>query len=128
MTHSVIICLGSNYGDRTWNIRLAIRSLTKILEGEILVSELIESPSETGIGFPYFNAVMTGKTEMEYERLHNFCKHIESKAGRTPDRQRAGEIVLDVDIVVFDGTVMKEAEYYSCYFKKCIGHLKAMPD
>lgn len=126
MTHSVNLCLGSNFGDRCANIRTAVQALSEVLEGEILVSEMTESPSVTGIGSPYLNVVIAGHTVMQKERLRDFAKALERRAGRTDQLRDEGKISLDVDIVLFDETILKSSEYSSCYFKKCMATLKPL--
>ena len=104
------LSLGSNLGDREKNLTHALFALEK--EGvEILkTSSLYETQP---VGFPsqpwFYNQLVEIKTKANPESLLDLVKKIEKKMGRK-HRQKKGPRIIDIDIIIAEGTVIQKKE------------------
>jgi len=95
----VVIALGSNLGDRTATLDLAVDSLRKIIEVKS-ISTYIETDPVGGPEQPdYLNAVLVGESELEPIQLLFAMQEIELLAGRERV-ERWGARTLDLDLIV----------------------------
>ena len=73
---------------------------------------------------PYLNAVCKGSTSLSRDSMRNLFKNYERMRGRTPEHKAEGKIIIDIDLVVFDGKIVNDKEYASTYFRKGYDSLK----
>ena len=101
--------LGSNVGNRSENIRNAIRALGEeeaISVGK--VSSLYETEPEMVVEQPKFiNCVAEIKTSLSPSELLTCLKELEKKLGRTGGK-RWGPRVIDLDILLYDDVLVEE--------------------
>lgn len=71
-------------------------------------------PSASG----YQNCVVQACSKAGFEALQRASKDIELQLGRAPEMKERGEVPIDIDIVVFDQEVVRQADFDSAYFKK----------
>lgn len=112
-----VIALGSNHGDRRSNITSAAEYLASELNG-FRCSEIYETPALNGIDSPYLNAVARGATRLSYETLNELMKNWETAHGRTSEARLRHEVTIDLDIVIYNGTVMRPADAARDYFTR----------
>ena len=128
MMHRVYIGLGSNTPDATTQMSDAIDWLMTQLD-EVASSDVYSTPPLGGIGADYLNAVATGLTAMSCDQLNLLLKDYERQAGRTPQSKLSGQVPIDLDIVVWDGTVVREKDFSYDFFQRgyrqVIAELKA---
>ncbi|MBN2072113.1 MAG: 2-amino-4-hydroxy-6-hydroxymethyldihydropteridine diphosphokinase [Candidatus Krumholzibacteriota bacterium] len=100
----VIVSLGSNLGDREWNVIRGNRCLGGYDGIEpLLFSSLYESkPEGEGFSGDFVNAVSLVRTAHPPGRFLDICQEVEIRSGRvrssvTRDR------TLDIDIILFGG-------------------------
>ncbi|MBQ1185329.1 MAG: 2-amino-4-hydroxy-6-hydroxymethyldihydropteridine diphosphokinase [Muribaculaceae bacterium] len=117
MMHRVYIGLGSNTPDATKQMSDAIDWLMTQLD-EVASSDVYSTPPLSGIGPDYLNAVATGLTAMSNDQLNLLLKDYERQAGRTPQSKISGQVPIDLDIVVWDGTVMREKDFSYDFFQR----------
>jgi 2-amino-4-hydroxy-6-hydroxymethyldihydropteridine diphosphokinase len=107
----VYLGLGSNLGDREAHLELARRRLPE--EGvSILAASSVENTIPVGgIAQPDFlNQVLEAATDLSPHDLLRLCQIVEAEAGREPDGMRWGPRELDIDILLYDGTVIETDE------------------
>lgn len=112
-----VIALGSNHGDRYGNIALAAEYLASELK-EFSCSEIYETPALNGIDNPYLNAVACGTTTLPYEALNSLLKNWETTHGRTSEARMRHEVTIDLDVVMYDGAVIRPADAARDYFTR----------
>ncbi|MDE6682471.1 MAG: 2-amino-4-hydroxy-6-hydroxymethyldihydropteridine diphosphokinase [Muribaculaceae bacterium] len=117
----VYLSLGSNYGDRRSNVENALLRMEEILK-DVRKSEVYETKAVHGFGPAYFNAVIYGTTNLEYEELNMFLKGYEKECGRTPESKLRNEVVIDLDIVVWDNEIVRPTDFAREFFQ--IGYKK----
>lgn len=116
MKAEVVVCVGSNTGAKEENIALAIDWLQGILAG-CRVSGIYMSPDTTGSLETYGNAVAIGLSDLSRSELELTAKEYELKCGRDNAARNAGIVPIDVDIVVYDGEIVRPRDYASNFFK-----------
>jgi len=107
-----LLGLGANLGDRRENMREALRQLGKTCH-VVAVSSLYESAALVPPGDPpgpdFLNAACEIETELTPQQLHGLVKEIEAAIGRTP-APRWSPRVIDIDILLYGGTVVRDAD------------------
>ncbi len=120
--HKAVISLGSNIDGSVGIIRETISRLCEIGD-QIVVSELYQTPDISGSGVMYLNAVLKGRFALGVEELQRKCKEMESSLGRRPTGV-SGEVAIDIDVVIFDGVVVRPVDYGRYYFTIGMDYLK----
>lgn len=116
MTHTAIICLGSNVADKEQRVRAAARHFGTLIH-DISTSGLCVSDDYTGLGESYVNMVVSGSTALSLDELIGESRAYEAAHGRTAVSKPSGIMPIDVDIVVFDGRILKPEQYSRAYFQ-----------
>lgn len=114
---TVVISIGSNYGDKESQVKKAIEWLKGFLQ-EFKVSDIYTTPCAMHQGQDYLNAVVTGKSGLDIELLNTELKDYERAAGRDDECRRKGRVPIDIDIVMSDGKILKEWDFRQQFFKK----------
>lgn len=117
MSNSLVLSIGSNNPDRERQMKSAIEWLRKQFES-VRISDVYEADAENGIDGPYLNAVMSANTTLPLDAAVNLTKQWETLCGRTPVSKIKGEIPIDIDIVIWNGEIIRQAEFGCPYFKK----------
>jgi 2-amino-4-hydroxy-6-hydroxymethyldihydropteridine diphosphokinase len=104
----VYLGLGSNLGDRAANLALARRRLN---ECGVQLTGLSAEENTAPIGPvaqpDFLNQVVEGQTDLAPDDLLRVAKSIENEAGRAENGVRWGPRELDIDILLYDGTVLE---------------------
>jgi 2-amino-4-hydroxy-6-hydroxymethyldihydropteridine diphosphokinase len=102
------LSLGSNVGDRTANLRAALRALSARADVVVCaVSGCYETePLEGFDQGPYLNLVAEIETEVDPLELVHRLKRIETELGRSPSA-RWGPRTIDIDIVLCGPAVIE---------------------
>ncbi len=99
----VVLCLGSNLGQRQQNLQGGVSALVDTPDVTVVdVSPVYESPS---LGGPadagdFLNVVLTADTTLSPHTLLDRCLAIEDAYGRERPVQRNAPRTLDVDLVI----------------------------
>lgn len=115
--HSVVICFGSNVADAHRRITEAVEMMSDSIAFEVF-SQRYCAPSENGIGDDYLNMVASGYTDDDTDRLNVVAKWAEHSLGRTVDKTCAGIVPADIDVVMYDGIVIKQSDYEANHFMR----------
>ncbi|MCH5230049.1 MAG: 2-amino-4-hydroxy-6-hydroxymethyldihydropteridine diphosphokinase [Muribaculaceae bacterium] len=118
---SVVIGIGSNFGNRKENVEKAMIWLQSILI-ETKCSAVYETPCASNSGKNYMNAVISGVYQGTGFELEDILKEKEKEMGRNHLRREAGEVPIDLDIVICDGEILKKWDYRQKFFR--IGYLQ----
>lgn len=116
MKNSFIV-IGSNTGPRESHINRALRELERLCEIH-KVSHIYESPDYLGKGRQYLNCVVEFCSSECENALISCLKEMEKEAGRTELSKERGEVPLDVDIVIWDGEIRRDADFNASFFKE----------
>lgn len=113
---SVVIGIGSNYGNRKVSILNAIEWLEKVLL-QTKCSSVYETPCALKVGKPYMNVVIMGYYQGDGFQLDDLLKDKEREMGRTAELRKKGDVPIDMDIVIMDGEVVKDWDYRQKFFQ-----------
>ncbi len=109
VAHQVYIGIGSNLGKKKDNFLEALDRLAKLPDTKILKeSSLYESEPLGDSTDWYVNGAIEIETKFKPEMLLNKFKNIERAMGRKKVRKRWGARIIDLDILLYDGLVMKK--------------------
>lgn len=123
MTHRAVLCVGANLNGES-NVPLALAIIAGMMT-DVRKSEIYSTPAVGGGERPYVNAVVEGDVCMEMEAFNGLLKKMELDFGRTPEARSAGYVPLDVDIVMWDDTVVRPNDYSQRFFQ--IGYSSLLP-
>ncbi|MCC8070683.1 MAG: 2-amino-4-hydroxy-6-hydroxymethyldihydropteridine diphosphokinase [Bacteroidales bacterium] len=115
--HKVWLSVGSNVAERQQEIFFAIHFLDGLLD-HLEISPCYSTPALNGRDADYLNTVATGYYRGDRDGLQRVCKEYERARGRTPQSKACGEIVIDLDIVVWGDEVVREADFHRAYFTR----------
>ncbi|MBN2184150.1 MAG: 2-amino-4-hydroxy-6-hydroxymethyldihydropteridine diphosphokinase [Candidatus Krumholzibacteriota bacterium] len=103
----VILSLGSNVGEREWNIIRGVNMLSGCggIEAAGLSSLYESEPEGSGFSGRFVNAVALVKTIHPPERFLDLCQRVERRAGRV-HAAACRDRTLDIDIIFFGGLVI----------------------
>ncbi|MCH5245593.1 MAG: 2-amino-4-hydroxy-6-hydroxymethyldihydropteridine diphosphokinase [Muribaculaceae bacterium] len=111
-----VISIGSNSDDRSQKVELAIEFLREILR-DTHVSTVYESEAfNHNDKAPYTNAVVVGKTVITMETLNLSLKEFETQSGRDSTARANGIVPIDLDIVIWDGRIIRNDDFERPYF------------
>lgn len=109
--------LGSNHPQARRYLDSALSALRDAF-GSVDVSESIVTDAVNGVDPPYTNAAARISTALDPEALNRELKAIEASLGRTrPAVKTHPNIVeIDIDLVVYDGDVLRPRDFSAQYF------------
>lgn len=117
----VILALGTNV-DAEENIAKTL----ELLQGS-LTSMCYSHPLWTlPIGIQsanFLNCVVHGQCHLAYEDLRDLTKEIEHRCGNTAEKREKGEIVMDIDILLYGGKKYHRADWKRLYIKEGLKEL-----
>lgn len=101
---TVIIAIGSNLGERQYNVRRAVRELGRVVR-LVRVSSIRETvPVDAPAASPAFlNAAAVGWTALAPEDLMRCLLRIEREIGRVRRGRLNEPRVIDLDLIVYGG-------------------------
>lgn len=112
-----IFSIGSNCGDRRLNVSRGIEWLSKHLT-DFSSSPIYATPDCHGGIKEYLNAVARGFTFCTPIALNQLCKQYELECGRDEDMRKNGNVPIDIDLVVYNGEVVRPNDFKREFFKK----------
>lgn len=105
MQHEIFLAIGTNLGDRLFNLRAALRSLPPDVE-LVAVSRVYETPPWGYADQPAFlNMAVHARTDLVPTELLTRLKQAEVQIGREPGF-RWGPRLIDIDILFYDNLVL----------------------
>jgi 2-amino-4-hydroxy-6-hydroxymethyldihydropteridine diphosphokinase len=81
-------------------------------------SSVISSPTTT-----YLNAVCSGKTTRSQTEMEQWLKETETNMGRIHGESAHGRVHIDLDLVVWDGTILRPVDAGRPYYQTCLNDL-----
>ena len=106
----IYLVLGSNLGDRAWNLEQAKALLAEALRTDMLCSEILETEAVGFDGPPFLNQAVCFESDIAPEALLDLCQAIEVQLGRpahTAEYDAEGRRIfhnrlIDIDILTFN--------------------------
>lgn len=121
--NSFILLFSSNF-DALRNIEKAKSVLEKKF-GKAGYSECLSSEAVGNGEGIYFNAVGLFTTDIEVaEYVNKYLKEIEIELGRVKGPESHGKVAIDLDLVEWNGEILRPADYRQTYYQNCIKNLE----
>lgn len=117
MSNSITVSIGSNSADRAAQVARCLAWLQSTLNG-CRQSGVYATAALNGHGGDYMNAVASGECTCSLAALNEQFKSYERQCGRDADCRASGIVPIDLDIVVWNGEVVRPADYAQQYFQK----------
>lgn len=106
IVHTIVIALGSNLGDRRYNLLRAIHALGDVMQvvrvSSIRETEPVDAPPPT-----FLNMVITGYTTLTPQRLLEELLTIETRLGRIRRGIHNEPRVIDLDLILYGAVRMR---------------------
>ncbi|MDE5799782.1 MAG: 2-amino-4-hydroxy-6-hydroxymethyldihydropteridine diphosphokinase [Paramuribaculum sp.] len=112
--HEAIVCVASNTDDREVLIEAFKARVVGEIDATATFSPIYSTLSITDGITPYNNMVGCINCSQDMEELGALMKRWEREAGRIA---HCKSVPLDIDIVVFDGQVVRPRDFAQEYFK-----------
>lgn len=111
----IYLILGTNLGDREWNLDRARAMVAQTFHCDLLCSDILETEAVGFDGPPFLNQVIAFQGDMNPEALLDSCQEIERQMGRPPHKEeydREGRRIyhnriIDIDILMFNDMTVK---------------------
>ena len=109
VAHQVYVGIGSNVGDKKENFLEALARVTKLPDTKMIKeSSLYESEPLGDAKDWYVNGAIQIETRFKPETLLLKFKNIERAMGRKKVKKRWGSRIIDLDILLYDGLILKK--------------------
>ena len=116
--HTYIICMGSNLADASMRVEEALRAVLVASRSMVMASRGMTTQP---VGFhnpaPFVNMLAVVRSELSPQGLQQKLKAIETAAGRRAGDKRRGRVVVDLDVVVCDGRVLRPDDWARHYVR-----------
>lgn len=115
--NSFIISLGSNSSDSDFQIEQAIDHLCQHFD-KCEVSSIYETQDVKNSSVNYLNTVVHGYTTQSQDEVAKFLKEWEEANERTLTEEASGLVNIDLDLVVWNGRIIRQNDFMSNYFNR----------
>lgn len=112
----VVLSLGSNSADKIQKMKICINDLKDVFV-DVKVSSVYETESLNRIDNSYLNAVLSGYCNDGFDVIKARMKQYEIDSGRTKESKLKGNVPIDIDIVLWNGDIIKENDFKQSYFQ-----------
>lgn len=115
--HSCLLCLGSNF-ERHAHIAQARQSLVHHFPGIRFGEEMETEAIGSGFLSPFTNQLARFSTLLSAEEVRTILKSIEKENGRLPEDKTQGIVKLDIDLLMYDGQILKPKDMEKDFVRK----------
>ena len=113
--NKAIVGIGSNVVEACVRVEECCKLLTSMAE-EAKFSSVYETEAVGSLPQPnYHNCVGVISTTRPFEEMKQLLKDMEREAGRLPEHKAEGKVIIDIDIVVWNGEVIKPTDLTRTY-------------
>ncbi len=112
-----VLSLGSNVPDSREQVLGALAWLRERVARGLRCSELYSTPALRPGKPRYLNAVAVAETAMQLAELNAALKQHEAACGRDEAMRRQGLVPIDLDVVMWNGAVLRDKDYNQQYFQ-----------
>lgn len=126
--NSAIICIGSNIPERREEMLRHAEVFLSTIGHTRATSGFYETAAETctpGKYPTYLNSVIALDCDLDLKELIALVKHWEHEAGRSEDLNRQGLIAIDIDVVGWNGCIVRPEDFSRNYFQQGYGIIMA---
>jgi 2-amino-4-hydroxy-6-hydroxymethyldihydropteridine diphosphokinase len=115
MTNIAVLSIGSNSPDCQTQMNKCFEWIDHKF-GPSKKSHAYSTPATNGKDPDYMNAVAIISSDLDFDSLKCIFKDYERSCGRTPESKLKGEIPIDIDIVMWNDSIIREKDFNQSYF------------
>ncbi|MDO4510781.1 MAG: 2-amino-4-hydroxy-6-hydroxymethyldihydropteridine diphosphokinase [Bacteroidales bacterium] len=112
----VVLSVASNVAERREQMMRSLSWLTSVLAP--MRSSMLYSTQALHGDSTYLNAVVQGYCQLPLAELHALLKRHEVEAGRTEEMRAKKQVPIDIDIVMYDGEILRPRDFTQPFFTK----------
>ena len=120
--YRILISLGSNIYSKQ-NIDRAKRMLVHYFPDVVFTRSIITASSDERCLFPFRNVLAVFNSELSPEEIIHRLKSVESAMGRQYKDKETGKVIIDIDLIVYNGEVLRAADYEKDYVQELLGEI-----
>ena len=126
MIHTIIIGIGSNCHPNE-NIRRAEERLTALFH-DCVWSPFITTEPVGVSSDPFINGLLQASTSFDESEINRLLKETESLLGRNPADKQNGKVIIDLDLMAFDGQRRHERNWLFPFQEQLLKALNNKPN
>ncbi len=123
MEHKMLLAIGSNYDQKRY-VDMAKMLLYENFGGEIAFSRSMWTLPEGIESDRFLNCVGIALTDLDLPRAQEAVKEVERLCGRMEGDRQMNIVRVDIDILTFDGKVLREEDWNRDYIQKLVKGLR----
>ena len=118
--YECLLCLGSNTEGMV-HLKNAEKTLNRFFP-LIRWGKILKTPAEgdTVCETTYLNRIAKFQTSLDMETVQHILKQVEVENGRTAESKRTGISPLDIDLLEFNGQVLKPEDMRKNYVRRAM--------
>ena len=117
MANSITISIGSNSRDRDAQVAQCLKWLADTLDN-CRLSSIYTTAALNGKSGDYAYAVACGECNSDMATANRAFKAYEQSHGRNAEARACGLVPIDIDIVMWNGTIVRDKDFAQDYFKQ----------
>jgi len=121
---TILLSIGSNTFAKT-NIDKAKRMLSFLFPDIVFSEPILTEPEDDKYAYLFRNVLAKANTEMSPEEVIDKIKQTERAVGRTPRDKYLGRMIIDIDLIQYDGRILRPQDYERDYVQQL---LPTLPD
>ncbi len=121
---TILLSIGSNTFAKT-NIDKAKRMLAFLFPDIVFSEPILTEPEDDKYAYLFRNVLAKADTEMSPEEVIDKIKQTERAVGRTPRDKYLGRMIIDIDLIQYDGRILRPQDYERDYVQQL---LPTLPD
>lgn len=122
-TNEAIIGLGSNI-DPEANIQMALEKLSKVCAIRQKSEFIYTEPEKMKDQAKFLNGAVVIDTHLPFEELKSYLKNLENQMGRERNGPRNGPRNIDLDIILYNGSITDDEVYEYTFLQKFLNELR----
>ncbi len=120
--HTFLLSIGSNtYAKR--NIEKAKKALQVLFPDIVFTPAVASKPYGKKYKRPFLNVLAVFQSSPEPEKIIIALKEIEKRMGRLPADKEKGRIVIDIDLIKKDNTVLRPKDFEPSYVQELLKYI-----
>ena len=116
---TILLSIGSNTFAKT-NIDKAKRMLSFLFPDIVFSEPILTEPEEDKYAYLFRNVLVKANTEMSPEEVIDKIKQTERAVGRTPRDKYLGRMIMDIDLIQYQGRILRPQDFERDYVQQLL--------
>lgn len=117
--HTFLLSIGSNtYSER--NVAKAKKALEQCFQGIVFTPTYWSDPYGEKYKRRFLNMLAKANTHASSQLICQKMKDLEKELGRIPADKEKGRVVIDMDLIEYDGEILRPKDYERSYVRELL--------